>query len=160
MLIPYSRLQVRAAAVLVLLLLSAPLAAETPGEHTGHFPGHVLGVFIGDAFEERRDGVTLGLEYEYRPSERFGVGVIAEHVSGDLDVNVFVVPFALHHGPWKLYTGPGLETGHHGDKALLRVGMEYGFHFNRFEISPQVDVDFVEGGETLFVIGMVFAIGF
>ena len=155
MLVHFFRLQGVAAAVL--FLLSPPSAAETPGQHIGHFPGHVLGVFIGDTFEERREGVTLGLEYEYRASERFGVGFIAEHVSGDLDLNVFVVPFALHHGPWKLYTGPGLETGHHGDKAMLRVGVEYGFHLNRFEISPQVDVDFVEGGETLFVIGVVFA---
>jgi hypothetical protein len=159
-LVPYFHRQGRAAAVLFLLLLSTPSAADAPGEHTGQFPAHFLGVFVGDTFEDRRDGVTLGLEYEYRASERFGVGFIAEHVYGDLDVNVFVVPFALHRGPWKLYTGPGLETGHHGDKALFRVGMEYGFHLNRFEISPQVDVDFVEGGERLFVVGVVFATSF
>jgi hypothetical protein len=78
-------------------------------------------------------------------------------VTGDFDVDVFVLPVALHHGPWKFYSGPGMETGHHGDKALLRVGMEYGFHFGRFEISPQVDLDLVEGGESLFVFGVVFA---
>jgi hypothetical protein len=56
-------------------------------------------------------------------------------------------------------SGPGLEKSEEGEEPLLRIGAEYGFHMGDFEISPQVDLDFVED-EALFVIGVVFAYTF
>jgi len=147
---------------LALMLVGLPMvqaseAESVAGDHGFHEPFHTLGVFIGDTTGDRRaeEGVTLGLEYEYRATEMFGVGFIAEHVAGDFDTNVFVLPAAFHRGSWKLYAGPGLERGEE-DKFLLRVGIEYGFHFGKYEVSPQLDLDFV-GGERLFVFGVVFA---
>ena len=139
----------------------APVAASEVGahdEHSFHEPFHVVGVFIGDTTEDRRaeEGLTLGVEYEYRATERFGVGFTAEHVAGDFNTNVFVLPLALHRGPWKVYAGPGIERADRGNETLLRLGAEYGFRWGEYEISPQVDVDFVDG-ERLFVIGLVFA---
>ena len=96
----------------------------------------------------------MGLEYEYRVSQLLGLGITAEHVAGEFDTNVFVAPIALHSGPWKVYAGPGIEDGEEGSEFLMRVGLEYGFHFGEYEISPQVDVDFVDG-EQLFVLGVV-----
>jgi hypothetical protein len=124
-----------------------------------HVPQHVLGVFIGDTTRDRRDGLTLGLEYEYRVSDLVGIGATVEHVAGDFDTDVVVLPVALHSGPWKVYAGPGLEKSEEGEEPLLRIGAEYGFHMGDFEISPQVDLDFVED-EALFVIGVVFAYTF
>ena len=149
------------AALLGCCLPFATTAEEAPagGEH--HAPHSVLGVFIGDTVEdrrtdERRDGLTLGLEYEYRAAEHFGVGLTAEYVGGDADNFVFVLPVAYHSGPWKLYAGPGLEVGEGHSEPLLRVGAEYGFHVGDYEISPQLDLDFVNG-ERLFIFGVVFA---
>ena len=126
-----------------------------------HEPHHTIGVFVGNSTEDRRDdrrnGVTLGLEYEYRVSAQYGVGVVVERVFGDLDINVLAVPFAWHRGPWKLYGAPGIETGHGENEPLFRVGVEYGFEAGGLEISPQVDLDFVNG-ERVFVIGLVVAI--
>ncbi|WP_439105778.1 hypothetical protein [Congregibacter sp.] len=167
--------------MLALLLTSSAYAdvspqTDTPGEaehspsehgsseqhaptHGGHgFPHHTLGVFLGDTTETRRSqGLTLGLEYEYRMSERLGFGAILEHVGGDFDTNVAVVPVALHRGPWKLYAGPGIEDSEEeGSSFLFRVGLEYGFHVGKYEVSPQIDLDFVED-EQLFIFGVVIA---
>jgi hypothetical protein len=43
---------------------------------------------------------------------------------------------------------------------MLRVGVEHGFHVGKWEISPQVDIDFVERESDVLVIGVVFARGF
>ncbi len=136
---------------------TACLGQEGGGHHGGAFePGHVLGVFLGETTEDRRGSFTLGLEYEYRASEALGIGFTAEHIGGDFDTNVFVVPVARHYGPWKVYAGPGIERRDGENEELVRVGVEYGFHFGRYEISPQIDFDWVDG-ERLFVIGVVFA---
>lgn len=146
-----------APAILALSLPSLVSAGEEPTHATvEHRPQHMLGVFLGDTTENRREGVTFGLEYEYRISSALGIGATAERVAGDFDTNVFVLPVALHSGPWKVYAGPGWEHTDEGNEALFRVGVEYGFEAGRYEISPQIDVDFVDG-ERLFVIGVVFA---
>ncbi|MFK8041779.1 hypothetical protein [Congregibacter sp.] len=134
-------------------------AASGAEHYQGHgYPHHTLGVFLGDTTETRRNqGITLGLEYEYRASERFGVGAILEHVGGDFDTNIAVLPVAYHRGPWKLYAGPGIEDSEEeGSTFLVRVGLEYGFHFGKYEVSPQIDVDFVDD-EHLFIFGVVIA---
>lgn len=140
-------------------IVTAEESAETHhSEHSFHEPFHTVGVFVGDTSEDRRSesGVTLGLEYEYRATERYGIGLTAERVAGDFDTDVFVLPVAVHHGPWKFYAGPGFETGPEGDEGLLRVGIEYGFRLGKYELSPQIDLDFVEG-DRLFIFGLVLA---
>lgn len=138
-------------------LLALSAAAQSQEHHVPHFPHHTLGVFIGDTTEDRREGGTLGLEYEYRLAQRYGVGLTVEHVFGDFDTNVFVIPVAWHQNAWKLYAGPGLERSDEGSELLLRLGVEYGFEVGELEVSPQLDVDFVDG-EQLFVFGVVFAL--
>ena len=124
--------------------------------HGHHDPHSTIGIFVGDTTERRRDGFTLGIEYEYRASRRLGIGLTAEHAGGDFDTNVFVLPVALHEGPWKLYAGPGVESGEEGEEPLLRVGVEYGLRVGEYEVSPQIDLDFVDG-ERLFVFGLVLS---
>ena len=124
---------------------------------------HIVGLFVGGATEEfgrRENGFVLGLEYEYRFGPSFGIGAIAEHTYGDLDIWVYAVPFAYHNGPWKLYVAPGVEEGEGGNERMLRIGVEYGLHAGKWEISPQVDIDFVERESDVVVIGVVFARGF
>ena len=169
------RVRIKGLAVVINVLLAAVLlrgvAASSAEEHDGHdvhaqphsgeehYPRHVIGLFVGDTHEDseegRRDGLTLGAEYEYRVSETFGAGLILEHVAGDFDVDILVLPVAYHNGPWKFYAGPGIEKGEE-EEFMFRVGVEYGFHVGDYEVSPQVDLDFV-AGERLFVFGVVFA---
>ena len=77
-------------------------------------------------------------------------------MGGDFDTNVLAIPFAAHRGRWKFYAGPGIEFSDEGDEPLFRIGAEYGFHLGSFELSPQLDLDFVDG-ERLFVFGLVIA---
>lgn len=133
---------------------------EAHGEvHHGYHKNLIAG-FVGGAFEGIRDGgLALGIEYERRLNENWGVGAIAEHTFGDIDAWVYAIPVAFHNGPWKFYAAPGIEDGDHGSETLWRLGVEYGFHHGQWEISPQFDVDFVDG-EEIFVIGLTFGWGF
>ncbi len=134
---------------------------EAHGANIEFEPHHTVGLFVGDSREdtreENREGGTLALEYEYRFTERYGIGVTWERVFGEFDENLLVIPFAMHQGPWKFYAGPGFEDATGEREMTLRLGVEYGFHVGDVEISPQFDVDFVDG-EEVFVIGVVFAV--
>lgn len=117
---------------------------------------HSGGVFIGMAKEGHRDeGLALGIEYEYRFNQRFGLGALAEHTFGDFNSWVFAFPAAVHLKQWKFYAGPGIEHREGDEEPLLRIGLEYGFEYRDWELSPQFDVDFVDGEET-YIIGVTF----
>ena len=153
-------------ALFLLLFVSAPvLGDETEGhhsadsEHETHHP-NLLAFFVGAAFEDRRDnGIALGLEYERRLGRSFGVGGLVEHTFGDFDTTVYAVPFAFHHKRWKLYVAPGIEDGDDGSENLVRIGGEYAFEVGTWEVSPQVDLDFVDG-DSVFVVGVTLGKGF
>ena len=150
---------------LLLFISGAAVGDETEdhhsaeSEHETHHP-NVLAVFVGVAFEDRRDnGVALGLEYERRLSRVFGVGALVEHTFGDIDTTVYAVPFAFHHKRWKFVVAPGIEDGDHGSENLIRVGAEYAFEVRKWEIAPQFDLDFVDG-DSVLVVGAAFGKGF
>ncbi len=156
-------------AVLALLLIvfGAPPAFAQEGEHesssdhesTHDFHRNFLALFVGVTDEGRDEALALGIEYERRLNESFGVGVVAEHAFGDLDFWVYAVPFAYHTGRWKLYIAPGVEDTDHGSESLIRLGVEYAYEVGSWEISPQLDVDFVDG-EQVLVLGVTFGKGF
>jgi hypothetical protein len=141
------------------LQVSAPARSEESDTHEEHHP-NLIALFVGITSEERREtGVALGIEYERRFNDRFGVGVLAEHTFGDIDITVYAVPFAYHAERWKVYVAPGIEDSDLGSESLVRIGAEYGFEFGAWEISPQLDVDFVDG-ESAFVLGVTYGKGF
>jgi|GEM_PF-6683142 len=141
-----------------LIVLGFPcftLAAEMASEHEAN----TVGLFVGAARDHRDNGLALGIEYEHRFTASFGLGALAEYTSGDLNTWVYAMPLAYHRGPWKFYAGPGIEWHNGENEPLVRFGAEYGFHFESWEVSPQVDFDIV-GDEEVFVIGVTFARGF
>jgi len=162
------KLDLVAVLALLLIVIGAPPAIAQTGEHesasdhetTHDFHRNLLALFVGVTHEGRRNtDLALGIEYERRLNESFGVGVLAEHTFGDLDFWVYAVPFAYHTGRWKLYIAPGVEDGNHGSEFLVRLGGEYAYEVGTWEISPQLDVDFVGGDQTL-VLGVSFGKGF
>ena len=92
-------------------------------------------------------------------SKSFGVGAVAKHVFGDIDVSVFVAPLFFHTGRWKFLVAPGIETGDLGTEFLVRVGGDYAFYAGDWEIAPGLDVDFVDGDQVL-VFGLSIGKGF
>ncbi len=135
---------IRMLATTLLLTVLIPGMAAAENAHDEHGEAHdfhpnVLGLFGGITSKTRRDGaLTFGIEYERRFNQSFGLGVVAERASGDLDFWVFAVPIAFHTGPWKLYVAPGVEdSDHHGSEFLFRVGAEYAFDMGGYELAPQ-----------------------
>ena len=148
------------------LLGSGEIRAQEHEEHEAqHEEAHehhanTLGLFLGRTFEGREDDFTMGLEYERRINESFGVGLLVEHVFGDLDFWIYGVPFALHKDAWKFYVAPAIEDGEHGSEFLARLGAEYAFELEGgWEISPQLNLDFVDS-EEVWVLGVVIGKGF
>jgi hypothetical protein len=148
------------------LLLQASVAATEEAHHEagasegGHHP-NLIAVFTGVTHNGRRENdPALGLEYERRINERFGIGALAEYTFSDHGIWVYAVPFAYHHREWKFYIAPGVEDGEHGSERMIRLGAEYAFELkDGWEISPQIDVDFVDG-EDVWVFGLTFGKGF
>jgi len=139
--------------------VALPVLANESETHEEHHK-NLLAVFIGIASEERREsGFALGLEYERRLNARFGIGILAEHTFGDIDATVYALPLALHTGQWKFYVAPGIEDSEFGSESLLRIGGEYGFEVGGWEVSPQIDMDFVDG-DSVYVIGITIGKGF
>lgn len=150
----------------VAIFAVSPAFAQHENDHpAGHGSEHeyhenTVALFVGFAKEgSHHSGPALGIEYEYRLNASFGIGALAEHTFGDFDSWVFALPFAYHTGRWKFYVAPGIEDGHAGSESLVRLGGEYGFRKGQWEISPQVDIDFVDGKE-IFVLGVTFGRGF
>lgn len=152
----------------LLMLPGVPVALAQEGHHDtqGHegehsFHKNLIAGFIGITAEDRHEtALTLGLDYERRLNESFGIGLGVEHSFGDLDFTVLTVPFALHFGPTKVFVAPGLEkSDHHGDEFLARVGVEYAFEVGHAELAPKLMLDFVDG-ETVVVFGLGIGKGF
>jgi len=163
---PCRVINARMALAVGLALFASPFAysqeeAHDGESHTSSEHKNVFALFVGVATEDRRDkGPAIGLEYERRLGASFGIGVLAERTFGDLDTMVYAVPFAYHSGAWKAYVAPGIEDREgHETEDLVRIGAEYGWEVNGWEIAPQVDLDFVDG-KRVFVIGVTFGKGF
>lgn len=141
-------------------------AEETSEQHSaGHEHEHhknEVGLFAGLAFEHRENGVSLGVDYERRLSEKFGLGVLAEHTWGDLDFWVFAVPFRYHVNRWKFTMAPGVEkTDEHTD-GLLRLVVSYEFPLESSTATGWgigAAIDILEG-EQVYMIGAALGFGF
>jgi hypothetical protein len=142
-------------------------ASDEVGHH--EYPHHHLALFAGGGFERddhghEEDGAALGLEYEVQWHEKWGVGADFERLfgSGQHRSWVAVIPLSFHvTESWRLFAGPGLEFAGKEDKYLMRVGIAYEIPFHqRWTASPEILVDFIEGGAKTYVIGVAVGYGF
>ena len=135
--------------------------AEGHGDH-GALPHHHLALVIGAVTEskeghEDEHGLAVGLEYEFRFHERWGVGVAVERLSGDhLRETVVVLPVSLHpSGVLRLMAGPGIEFAEEGNESLWRLGAGYEFEIGApWTLAPEIVVDFISGGDSTWVAGI------
>jgi hypothetical protein len=124
-----------------------------------HYKPNLLAIFVGVTHEGSESGLSLGIEYERRLSKSFGIGIVAEHTLGNLDFWVYALPLAYHTRSWKFYIAPGVADGGHGSESLVRFGGAYVFEVGGWEISPQLNADFVEGNEAIG-LGVTFGKAF
>ena len=157
-------------AVSTIMLSFAALDASANEEADHHeYPHHHAALFVGYGIERDEKGheenaSAFGIEYEIQLSNKWGVGFDYEKLSTS-DAHrswVAVVPISYHLSEkWRLFAGPGKESGDKEDRLLARFGVAYEIPFHeRWTASPEVLVDFIEGGATTFVIGMAVGYGF
>jgi hypothetical protein len=158
------------------LLGSVPAQAQHENRESEEIHRHHFAVLAGGSHNTKKDGGTIGADYEYRFRQRLGALASFEYVSGDFREDVYAFTAAWH--PWKglrLIAGPGFdrelkrqeESGHaevaehHGQyRALFRTGASWEFHVKEhFTIGPEIAVDVLKG-EKVFVYGINFGWGF
>jgi hypothetical protein len=165
-----NRLRWVAATVATIMLGFTSFAAAADEEVAHHeYPHHHAALFVGAGIERDKNGheesaSAFGIEYEIQVSEKWGVGFDYEKLStGDTHRSwVAVVPISYHLSEkWRLFAGPGKESGEKDDRLLVRFGVGYEIPFSeRWTASPEVLVDFIEGGATTFVLGIAVGYGF
>jgi hypothetical protein len=142
--------------IATLVMLGSPVAiAEGDWGEEGR---NELGLYLGWTASGSEGGFSVGIDYEHRLNQRFGIGCTVEHTGSDFRENIIAISFNWH--PWKelkLFAAPGLEIEDDETGALLRLGFEYGFGIGKgFEIAPGVAFDFTED-EHATVIGAVIS---
>lgn len=146
------------AAAVSLACLAGPVAAQEAGAESADLAHrNQLALFLGGTDYEDRVAFTVGLDYERRLGERFGVGVLADWALGG-EGREFVLAPAVFYRPLprlRLDVATGIErnTVEKEVAFLLRLGVDYDFELNeRWSVAPNLNVDLVEG-ETVFVFG-------
>ena len=151
--------------LLALSLATGPAsAADNSGNKGGghtEIPHSILAVSVGYALERKRDkdeeAGAIGLEYEYRFAEHWGVGGVIEGLGDDVIRDVSVAALISFHpsGRWRLFAGPGYEFTDKKDEFLFRTGVGYEFSFgNHWTLAPEVIADFIESGKRTYIIGL------
>ena len=168
-------------AILCVLFLSPGIQAKEPSDvshgstgesHAVHQTHHLhhnhLALFTGATtnFEHDSTDFTLGIDYEYRFSEMFGVGLFGEIVFAEHEETLIGVPFFIHmkNSPLKIVLAPGIIKGedhhhHKYEKFLFRGGLGYDIHLGSCSITPTVNADLVDGHVSL-AYGIAFGVGF
>lgn len=158
-----------------ILLFCGNLFARQHADHDSHHSKHHIALFNGltTNLDHETTGYSIGLDYEYSVSDRFGVGLIGEYVfSGEgeliLGVPVFFHPASglkLGVAPIGVYA----EVHHddHHDHAHdvekewnmgVRLNMAYSVHLGKVSAGPSLSLDLTN--TTALVYGFTVGIGF
>ena len=147
--------------ILIVLASGVCRAEEEKGREENVGP-HRLELLLGNTHDDGENGFTVGLGYEYRVNQFFGVGGLVEWVRDELREWVFAVPLVLHpYKGWRFIVGPGIqvERATSNKDFLFRVGTGYEFEIDRWSITPEFNFDIVDG-EGIAVFGVSFGYGF
>ena len=139
--------------LIALLLAIAEPASAAGEEHRNH-----IGVGAGVGRNDSKNAWLLSFEYERLLNEKWGVIGFWEETFGDFDVSAGGILGAYHpDSHWKIFAGAGIERKlqERKNKALVKIGGAYDWHFDRYSIGPMVAVDFIEGGEQVYYLAIV-----
>lgn len=165
----------RPAIALLFACIALPGVAEESSAHGSHsaatvrgiphsddHPPHHLSILVAETLinGSSNDGLTIGLDYEYRLSRLLGVGVVVERAAGAIDATTVFAVADLHI--WRgLAVQVGLGSEYIEETAFLaaRAGVLYEFVFDSgYTLSPQVHFD--ASDENSIVWGVSFGKSF
>jgi len=135
------------------LLATANIQAKEQSDDEDFEPNSIE-LFVGATFDGGDAEASLGLAYERRLSQDFGLGLMAEYTKGR--EWVLAVPLSWHIAEsWKAVVAAGVEMSPDDDEFLARLGASYEFGFGSWSLAPELNVDFA-GGEVKTVLGVSF----
>lgn len=117
----------------------------------------------GFARHHSKEANFLGLEYEYRLSDKWSIGGYYEQTFNGFDLEALGLIATYHpSGSWKVMGGIGGEGKLNSDKTklLLRFSVGYEFPVGETTITPIVAVDWIEDNSTTAYLGVAVGFGF
>ena len=137
-------------------------AEEERGNHASEFERrHRLELFLGNTHEDGENGFTSGLTFEYRLTKIFGVGIFLDYIAGDFDKWAAGLPLFIHpYKGWRFSLSPGLDDVSGENDFLFKAVAAYEFEFDSWSITPEFQVDFIEGGKQALTYGVSVGYGF
>lgn len=142
--------------------LSVGQSAMASEEH-GHdgFHRHHASIFLGNTTDYKaHNAFTLGVDYEYRINKRWGLVALADHAAGEIDATVIAAGAMLHVlKALRLQAAPGLDLHHKNAEFVIRFGILYDIHVEKWTLSPCMYVDVLELDQN-HIFGIGFGRGF
>ena len=139
--------------IVVLLALAQNAAAQEES-----FKRNGIELFGGATFNNSETNGSIGLSYERRVTEKFGIGGLVEYTNGR--EWVYAVPFSWRiTEPWKVLVAPGWEHEEGENTYLTRLGTSYEFELGEMTLAPEINFDFVDG-DTAVVAGISLGFAF
>lgn len=140
--------------VATVILFSMKTDAQEIAHHDEHY--HFSGFAGFTSNYKGQNGYKLGLEYEHRLSNYFGIGGTFDFTGADfqifgLSAGVSTYPFKF---PLVLAFGFGGKYSDSHWKYFTRGLATYDFHLNEFSLGPMVMYDAFPGEKDIFTIGV------
>jgi hypothetical protein len=139
----------------LLLAIAAPQLVQAQESDREDAALNSIELFLGGTIDDNDLDASIGIGYERRLSQQFGVGGLVEATGGRRDW-VFAVPVLWHPvEPWRFLVAPGFERSDGDNELLIRVGGTYEIEFDGWSLTPELNLDFVDG-DVLTVLGVTF----
>lgn len=137
----------------LLMLLTSPAWA---GEGANH-----VEIFLGATTTHKVSYGTIGLEYERRLNNQFGVGVLLETVQTNPSETI-VAALGYYHfnNPTKVFLGLGQESVSGHSESFVRYGIAYDFHVGKIYLTPAYCYDTIGSSGSANVFGLGIGVGF
>ena len=145
---------------LIFLVMPGLSAQDKPVHHENHYH---LSAFTGYTTDYAgRRGYKVGIEYEYRLSDHFGLGGTFDFTGADYEIFSFSVGTSIYPFQFPLIFGVGFGAKRSGNqwKEFTRTLMLYDLHFDNFSIGPMVMYDFFPERKDITSYGLTVGFGF
>ncbi len=148
---------------------------EEHGQH--HLHKNHIAVFDGITtnLTHHTNSYSVGVDYEYRITEKFGLGFAGEYIAAESEEMLGGIPVFFHFfkgakiltAPMLIYAAEVPEGGSHNVEPAtkkeanfaLRIGTGYDFHIGKtITIDPSVNFDI--GNTNALVYGLFLGFGF
>ena len=141
----------------LLLFLLSPGNIWGQEEEEGPEGKSDISLFLGASSNSEATAFTIGMDYQYRISRLFGVGVILDHATGDFKSTLVAPALFLHVKNLSFTVAPGAEFSDDETELVMRLGAEYHFEISRFAIIPAIFYDTERNGDPTWVYGLGFS---